>query len=154
MVNLINKIAVWLSKHKWLYYILNFTWGSILTVVGFLMILGLLIAGKKPEIYYGCFRFKIGKSWGGFSIGLLIVTDNNSSDNVSLHEVGHTYQNAILGPLMIFLVSIPSMVRYWYRELKYYRKGLAPKTKYDDIWFEGSATKIGAIIGLNTKFGK
>ena len=42
---------------------------------------------------------------------------------------------------MFFVITGPSIVRYWYRELKYYRKGLVPPTKYDDIWFEGQATR-------------
>ena len=58
-----------------------------------------------------------------------------------LHECGHGIQNCIWGPLMIFVVCIPSATRYWYREFKYHRKGLTPPTKYDDIWFEGQATR-------------
>ena len=52
-------------------------------------------------------------------------------------------QNAILGPFMPFVVGIPSAIRYWYRELKYNRKGKVPPTSYDSIWFEGQATRIG-----------
>ena len=44
---------------------------------------------------------------------------------------------------MPFVICIPSAIRYWYRELKYYRKGLYPETDYDSIWFEGQATKWG-----------
>ncbi len=44
---------------------------------------------------------------------------------------------------MPFVVGIPSMIRYWYRELKYNRKGKVPPTSYDSIWFEGQATRIG-----------
>jgi hypothetical protein len=52
-------------------------------------------------------------------------------------------QNLIWGPLFPFVIAIPSAIRYWYRELKYYRKGLYPDTDYDSIWFEGQATKWG-----------
>jgi hypothetical protein len=41
-------------------------------------------------------------------------------------------------------VCIPSAIRYWYRELKYLRNGLTPPTAYDDAWFEGQATRVGA----------
>lgn len=44
---------------------------------------------------------------------------------------------------MLFVITIPSAIRYWYRELKYHRKGLVPPTMYDDIWFEGQATRWG-----------
>ena len=43
---------------------------------------------------------------------------------------------------MIFLVSAPSSIRYWQRRIKTrLRKPL--KTAYDDIWFEGQATRLG-----------
>ena len=35
-----------------------------------------------------------------------------------MHEFGHSFQNAILGPFMIFLVSIPSAIRYWYQTIR------------------------------------
>lgn len=56
------------------------------------------------------------------------------------HEAGHGLQNIIFGPFQIILVSIPSAIRFWYRELKYYRKGKTPPTDYDSVWFEGMAT--------------
>ena len=52
---------------------------------------------------------------------------------------------------MPFVVCIPSAVRYWYREFKYHRKKLTPPTKYDDIWFEGQATKWGSEYILTNK---
>ena len=148
---MINKLALKLAKHRWLYYLLNLTWGLPLTLIGFFITLGLLLIGKKPKKYYGIYYFNIGKLWGGFETGLMFVRDRESNDYVSKHELGHTYQNAILGPFMIILVSIPSMIRYWYRELKYERKGLKPKTEYDDIWFEASATYIGIMITKEDK---
>lgn len=143
---MINKLALKLAKHKWLYYLLNLTWGLFLTLIGLIITLVLLIIGKKPKKYYGIYYFEIGKLWGGFETGLMFVRDKESIESVSMHELGHTYQNAILGPFMIILVSIPSMIRYWYRELKYERKGLKPPTAYDSIWFESSATYIGTTI--------
>ena len=46
------------------------------------------------------------------------------------------------GPSEI-LIQLASAIRYWYRELKYYRKGLRPPKEYDSIWFEGQATRFG-----------
>ena len=42
------------------------------------------------------------------------------------------------------MVQIPSVIRFWYREKMYYAKGITPPTAYDDAWFEGEATKLGA----------
>lgn len=62
-----------------------------------------------------------------------------------MHEWGHGIQNIILGPLMPFLVAIPSCIRYWYRELlvRSGEKKYADLPDYDSIWFEGWATKLG-----------
>lgn len=75
-------------------------------------------------------------------MGLMFVRDTTSSEAVSRHELGHSYQNAILGPLMPILVAIPSAMRYWYRKKKS-KKTFPP---YDSIWFEGNATDIGNKI--------
>lgn len=62
------------------------------------------------------------------------------------HEYGHSIQVMIWGPLWLFVVAIPSVIRFWYREWyykhKYFttRKSLPP---YDSIWFEGQATRWG-----------
>ena len=65
------------------------------------------------------------------------------------HEYGHSIQNLWWGWLMPFVICIPSAVRYWYREIRY-AIGKPPKTKYDDIWFEGQATKLGKMAAENT----
>jgi hypothetical protein len=72
----------------------------------------LLICGKKPIAYYGIYYFEIGAFWGGLEMGLMFLRDKESDESVSKHELGHSYQNAILGPFMILLVSIPSAIRY------------------------------------------
>jgi hypothetical protein len=45
---------------------------------------------------------------------------------------------------MIFLVSIPSAIRYWYQEFRS-RKGKTNKP-YDSFWAEDSATTCGEYI--------
>lgn len=149
MINLIDKSTRFLSKHKWLYYLLNCTWGIFLTLVGWFITLALLIIGKKPIKYHGIYYFAIGKHWGGFETGLMFVRDISSNEQVSEHELGHTYQNAILGPFQIFLVTIPSMLRYWYRHIKYEKKNIEPPTCYDSIWFEYSASFTGYKLTHN-----
>lgn len=130
-------------KNKKLYYFLNLTWGLPMTLLGAIVAVVLIIAGKKPKRHGGCLYFNVGKSWGGLELGLFFLTDEHDSHNVKTHEFGHSIQNARFGFLMPFIVCIPSAVRYWYRELRYYRRGKTPKTTYDDIWFEGQATRLG-----------
>ena len=68
-------------------------------------------------------------------MGCFFLCDEESKndDHVRGHEMGHGLQNCLWGPLGIFVIFIPSAIRYWYRELKFYRKGLIPLTQYDDI---------------------
>lgn len=84
----------------------------------------------------------LGNNWGGVSLGInFFVADKMGKDwtlHTKKHELGHTFQNAIFGPFAIFLIYIPSCIRYWYRE---FSKKVQPP--YDLIWFEGSATEIG-----------
>ena len=153
MKNFTVKIGIWFAKNRWLYYILNFTWGIIANIMGAFVALGLLITGHKPKKYFGTVQFLVGENWGGFSLGLFQVVCKDYTEDLAYHELGHSYQNIWMGPFWFFVVAIPSMIRYWYRELKYYRKGLQPKTKYDDFWVEGSASEIGKHI-YETKRGE
>ena len=131
---------------KALFYILSFTWGLPMTLIGCIISLGLIIVGYKPKRWNYCWYFEVGERWGGFELGTCFIKDKTYSVHIMNHEHGHGIQNCYLGVLMPFVVSIPSAIRYWYRELKYERKGLRPKTDYDDIWFEGSATKLGTEL--------
>jgi len=107
--------------------------------------LALIITGHKPKRFHQYIYFEVGYNWGGFEVGGFFVVDKYASIRTIRHEAGHGIQNIILGPLMPFLVSIPSATRYWYREYlvrkkKKLRSELPP---YDCIWFEGWATKLG-----------
>ena len=43
----------------------------------------------------------------------------------------------------MFIVHIPSIIRYWYYELYYRKHGIYPGNYYD-IWFERQASEFGA----------
>ena len=128
---------------KFIFYLLSFTWGLPMTLIGCIVSLVLLMMGYKPKKYGYTWYFEIGNNWGGLELGMMFLTSKNPSTHTKNHEVGHTLQNCYWGPLTPFVISIPSAVRYWYRELKYHRKGQTPPTKYDDFWVEGDATKRG-----------
>lgn len=129
-------------KNKSLYYILNLTWGIPMNIIGALAAAALIAIGKKPSRHGGCYHFEIGENWGGVNLGLVIITDKDSPAHTKNHEFGHSIQNAYFGFLMPFIVAIPSFIRYWVREIQY-RLDKPPKTEYDDIWFEGQATRLG-----------
>lgn len=129
---------------KLLFYLLSFTWGLPMTLIGIVVGFILTISGKRSERWGACQHFKVGKNWGGANFGVVIVTDETPSKHIKNHEHGHAIQNCYFGFFMPFIVCIPSVVRYWYREFRRYI-GNPCTTKYDDIWFEGQATRLGDI---------
>ena len=92
-----------------------------------------------------CYYVKFGNRWGGLSLGTNFFVADNMGDEWTLHtkchELGHTFQNAIWGPLAIFLIYIPSYIRYW--KFRSNNKKNKPNPDYDLFWAEGNATTIG-----------
>lgn len=126
-----------------MFYFLSFTWGLPFTLAGLIVAFILRALGHRSEKFALVRFFEIGKNWGGLDLGLFFVTSQNSTFRIRCHEFGHAIQNCMFGPLTLFIICIPSAIRYWYRELRYYRRGKKPKTDYDDIWFEDQATRLG-----------
>ena len=143
MNDLMKNAAKTLIKHAWLYWLLNFTWGFLMTFAGLLVSLVLICIGRKPMRWQRTWFFNVGDSWGGCSIGVMFLRDSISVESINEHEHGHMYQNAILGPLFIFVVAIPSAIRYWHFSICE-KKGVKTKD-YDAIWFEGNASEIGRM---------
>ena len=74
--------------NKPLYYILNCTWGCIMTLIGAVVAIALLCVGKKPQKHAGCTYFNVGKSWGGMELGCFFLTDSHDSRHTKNHEFG------------------------------------------------------------------
>ena len=128
---------------KVLFYLLNLTWGLPLNIGGFFVALGLLLTGHKPHRWGPCIYFEVGKNWGGCEWGMVFVTDKTSGERIRNHEMGHALQNCYFGPLMPFLICLPSTLRYWFRRIREELLKIPPKKSYDSIWFEGQATRLG-----------
>lgn len=128
-----------------LFYLLSFTWGLPMTLVGIICSLGLLITGHKPKLFHHILYFEVGTGWGGFSAGCFFFCSKNSGTSLMQHECGHGIQNLILGVTMPFVVGIPSAVRYWYREwlVRTGRKKYSELPPYSSIWFEHQADIFG-----------
>lgn len=137
--------------NKFLFYFLSFTWGLPMTLIGLLVALVLLITKHKPEKYGCCLHFKVGDNWGGLNLGVVFLTDKTPDTSTKNHEHGHAIQNCYWGFLTPFVITIPSAIRYWYRELKYYKKGKTPPTEYDAFWVEADATSRGAEFMMNLR---
>lgn len=128
-----------------IYWLISLTWGCLMTTVGLLVALGCLITGHKPRTLGPNIYFKVGHNWGGVEFGPIFVVSKDANLHTILHEAGHGIQNLIWGPLMPFVISIPSAIRYWYREIIYRknREKYWTLPGYDSIWFEGQATRLG-----------
>lgn len=134
----------YIVNNKWLYYLIQFTWGLLMNIIGLMVFAFLIIfRKKKPKKFRNCWYIAVGKNWGGLEFGTFFLIDEHEHLSTKYHEAGHGLQNIIWGTLYLFVIFIPSSIRYWYREHFYYRKGKTPKTYYDDIWFEGQATNWG-----------
>ena len=141
-------------KSKFWFYFLSCTWGLPMTLIGAIVSLCLMIVGYKPKKYGYCVHFVIGKKWGGLSLGPFMITDSKENRSLKAHEHGHSIQNCFFGPLMPFVVCIPSAIRYWYREylVRSGRKKHSELPDYDSVWYEGSATTLGTkFINLYTQ---
>ena len=97
-------------------------------------------------MWHYCIWFEKCGNFGGFDLGPVFVTRRGASAHLKNHELGHAIQNCILGPFMPFVISLPSSVRYWYREFRYNRRGKKPPCAYESIWFEKWATELGEKI--------
>ena len=129
--------------NKTAFYVLSFTWGLPMTLFGCVVALVLTLAGYKSERYGWSRCFRVGNDhWGGFEAGFFFVRDTSHDEYITTHEFGHAIQNCIFGPLMPFIISIPSTARYWHR-VRQEKRGVCPGRGYYEIWFEAQASKLG-----------
>lgn len=87
--------------------------------------------------------FRSKKASGAFSCGPFTVTPPYQSRGLLSHEAGHAIQNIMYGPLMPFIVSLPSVIRFYHRARIQKKNPQAQLSDYDSIWFEAQATKLG-----------
>ena len=73
----------------------------------------------------------------------ITILNKNPSKHLLEHEHGHSIQNCYYGPLMPFMVNLPSSTRYWYRRIVQKVKPDKKLPPYDSIWFEAEATRLG-----------
>ena len=126
------------------FYLLQFTWGLTLNIIGAIGALIMLCMGYKPYkcgpfVYFKCKQFI-----GSFSAGIFLFIADESM-HTALHESGHSVQNLVFGPIFIF-ITIWSICRFWYRQ--WYNAYRFEKTgkilpPYESIWFEKQATDWG-----------
>lgn len=121
---------------------LSLTWGALLSAAGGLVYAILRLLGHRPRRHGHALCFEIGYLWGGVDLGPIFIVNRGASEHTLDHELGHGYQNCILGPFFL-VICVWSIARYHARRIT---KRLAPDRPlppYDSIWFEGWATRLG-----------
>lgn len=155
---------------KILYWSIQVTWGLPATLLGLFVFIFVLIF-KRPRWFHRngySFIVEFGDNWGGLSLGPFAfcgsyvagfdltqfdydvnlfnkyykINNEKWFEHTRRHEYGHSIQNLMWGPLWLFVIAIPSFLRYNDRLNKQIRN-IPITTEYDAVWFEGQATKFG-----------
>lgn len=129
---------------RWQFYILSFTWGLPMSLLGVIVCGVLMCFGYKPKRYGHCYYIAIGERWGGFEMGWFFLTDKVEHESTKNHELGHGYQNACQLGWLCPIFSIISAIRYWWNRL------IKP-IDYYGWWFEAQASAIGERVMNNEK---
>ena len=132
---------------KRLFVFLQCTWGGLATLIG----LFFYIANRSCE--HGRYRSCIDTKWnakGGLSLGLFIFTpkdDNPNAPRIRVHEYGHSVQNLVLGPLMLFV----GIISVTWGNLPYFaRKRKQNRLPYTACFVGAWASRWGeAVTGEN-----
>lgn len=120
------------------YWLVSLTWGGLMTWTGAFIALVMLLSRHAPQKLGPNVYFEVGLGWGGMEYGAFFFVSKDAGEETRLHEAGHGIQNLVLGPLMPFLVCIPSALRYWMRRCK----TLAGKRT-----FSGAVCLLSALLG-------
>ena len=120
------------------YWLVSLTWGGVMTWTGAFIALVMLLSRHAPQKLGPNVYFEVGLGWGGMEYGAFFFVSKDAGEETRLHEAGHGIQNLVLGPLMPFLVCIPSALRYWMRRCK----TLAGKRT-----FSGAVCLLSALLG-------
>lgn len=120
------------------YSVVQCTWGLGQTVIGFVVFLFNI---KCPHRFYrGCVETQWNSKWSGLSLGLFIFTPIEQTNEVRVHEYGHTIQSMILGPFYL----IPGIISLLWGNLPYYeKKRREQKLPYTTCFVEAGASRLG-----------
>ena len=72
--------------NKITFYILSFTWGLPLTLIGCLVAGVLMCLGYRPKSFGYSYYFEIGTGWGGLEMGMFFRTEKLPTKEIRTHE--------------------------------------------------------------------
>lgn len=134
-----------------LYTLVQLSWGCIQSTVGLAVFLvccirRLLPGGRErlgplnTRYIDGCWVSEWSLS-GGLSLGAFVFVCQGYSPELLAHEMGHTLQSAILGPLYLPIIGIPSLV--WAGLPQFGRFRARKKISYYRFYPEAWANRLG-----------
>ncbi|MCR5207971.1 MAG: hypothetical protein K6C14_05775 [Eubacterium sp.] len=111
--------------NKTLFYIVQWTWGLPVNIIGALVYLICKARGCRCEKFGYSYIAYLPWKFGGLTLGLFIFMKENHPNeswtyNTRIHEYGHTWQCLLLGPLYWVVIGIPSAL--WCHLFEGYRK--------------------------------
>ena len=123
---------------KFLFWIWQWTWGFPQTLIGFIVY---LVCRKRP---HGSYRGCITTRWnnrGSMGMGMFLLL-GSEDPQVRVHEYGHAVQSAILGPLFLPIMGIPSFL--WCNLPVCRRMRKEKGISYYGFYPESTANRLGA----------
>lgn len=127
------------------YYTMQWTWGIIQNIAG--LVLWIYYKIKMPNTRRENYLGAAVTDWdgsGSMGLGMFIFfrhRDAENAEEVLLHEYGHTVQSALLGPLLIPVIGIPSVV--WANTPKLSKKRVDENISYYRFYPEFGANRTG-----------
>lgn len=131
------------------YTVLQWTWGILQNILGGLLCLFLFL--KDPKAKHGYYHGAIVTPWkqgkGSMGLGMFIFFGHQGSpetEEVMVHEWGHTVQSVILGPLFVFVIGLPSLIWAYtpcFVKLRK-NKGIPYTDLYCEKWASGMGEKL------------
>lgn len=127
-----------------LFRLWQWTWGFPQTLVGFILYLAHRDAPHRA--YHGCIVTQW-KNRGSLGVGMFLFLSEksyNGDPQVQVHEFGHAVQSAILGPLFLPVMGIPSFL---WCNLPPCRKLHKEKgVSYYSFYPESTANRLGSLV--------
>ena len=131
-----------------MFYFVQFTWGILQNALGFLLYL--YEHRGVAELFHGAIITRR-RGQGSVSLGIFIflgksVIEDSYGAKLKVHEYGHTIQSALLGPLYLPVIGLPSLI--WNRAFMRKHRGAlkANAPHYFDFWPERNANFLGKLV--------
>lgn len=135
-----------------LYYVLQWTWGILQNLIGLAMRCYILAKDRNKDSFrfFGAQVTEWTQGHGSMGMGMFIFYGHKGARDekeVLVHEYGHTWQSAVLGPLYLLVIGLPSVT--WAYLPCFVKLRKEKGIRYVDFYPEAWANKWGtAVTGL------